>query len=89
MRKCDWCKKNSTCHGVSRSECIVREYRDFVIEDHNGQTSCCFCGKRLAKEMSIAEVRGGLRNKVLATLCEDCYRKYILLSKNTSILNWR
>ena len=30
MRKCDWCIKNSFCLGVARSECIVRDYRDFV-----------------------------------------------------------
>lgn len=33
MRKCDWCKRNSVCRGVARSECIVRDYRDFVQED--------------------------------------------------------
>ena len=86
MRKCDWCKKDSTCRGVARSECIVRDYRDFVQEDKPGQTICCFCGKDLNKELSTAEIRGGLGNRVLARLCGDCYRKYRLLQQNCSIL---
>lgn len=30
MRKCDWCEKNSSCYGARRSECIVRDYKDFI-----------------------------------------------------------
>lgn len=33
MRKCDRCKRNSVCRGVAHSECIVRDYRDFIQED--------------------------------------------------------
>lgn len=86
MIKCDWCKKNSSCHGVARSECIVRDYRNFVMEDKPGQTTCCFCGKDLNKEFSAAEIRGGIGNKVLAKLCDECYRKYRMLQQNRSLL---
>ena len=85
MRKCDWCKKESTCRGVARSECIVREYRDFVMEDKPEQAICCFCGKDLSKDLRSAEIRGGLRNSVLAKLCGDCYEKYIRLKSGSSI----
>lgn len=46
---------------------------------------CCFCEKDLSKELSTGEIRGGLGNKVLANLCSDCYRKYMLLQQNCSI----
>lgn len=32
MRKCDWCKNDSECSGVQRSECIVRDYFRFETE---------------------------------------------------------
>lgn len=32
MHKCDWCKNESECSGVQRSECIVRDYFRFEIE---------------------------------------------------------
>ena len=32
MRKCDFCKNELTCSGVNRSECIVRDYFRFEIE---------------------------------------------------------
>lgn len=32
MQKCDWCINETDCRGVQRSECIVRDYRDFVRE---------------------------------------------------------
>lgn len=32
MNKCDWCKNDSKCSGVKRSECIVRDYFRFEIE---------------------------------------------------------
>lgn len=85
MRKCDWCKRDSTCRGVARSECIVREYRDFAMDEKTAQTSCCFCGKGLNLELSAAEIRGGIGGNVLARLCGDCYRKYRLLQKNRPI----
>lgn len=85
MRKCDWCKKDSTCRGVTRSECVIRDYRDFVVEDKPKQTVCCFCGKELLKDRCSAEIRGGLGNSVLAKLCEDCYEKYIRLKSSISI----
>lgn len=31
MNKCDWCKNDSKCSGVKRSECIVRDYFRFEI----------------------------------------------------------
>lgn len=46
---------------------------------------CCFCEKNLSQELSTGEVRGGLGNKILATLCDDCYRKYMLLQQGCSI----
>lgn len=87
MRKCDWCKKNDTCQGTIRSECIVRDYRDFCPEDNTSCETCSFCGKDLSKELSVGEIRGGLRNKILAKLCGNCYRKYRLLQQNCSILD--
>lgn len=86
MRKCDWCKKNSVCRGVVRSECIVSDYRNFCPEDVTNYTMCSFCGKDLSKELSTGEIRGGLRSKVLAKLCGDCYRKYMLIQQGSSIL---
>lgn len=32
MHKCDFCKNDSECSGVQRSECIVRDYFRFEIE---------------------------------------------------------
>lgn len=36
MRKCDWCRNDPECCGVKRSECIVREYRNFAPYENNG-----------------------------------------------------
>ena len=36
MRKCDWCRNDQECRGVERSECIVREYRNFAPYENNG-----------------------------------------------------
>lgn len=49
---------------------------------------CCFCGRDLSKQLSTGEIRGGLGNKILANLCSDCYRKYMLLQQNCSIMNF-
>lgn len=38
MKKCNWCKRNNSCRGVARSECIVRDYRDFV-QENTGRTA--------------------------------------------------
>lgn len=46
---------------------------------------CCFCGKDFSKELSTGEIRGGLGNK---ELYGDCYRKYMLLQQNCSILKY-
>lgn len=54
--------------------------------DKPGQTTCCFCGKDLNKEFSAAEIRGGIGNKVLAKLCDECYREYRMLQQNRSLL---
>ena len=32
MQKCDWCINEPECRGVARSECIVRDYRNFAKE---------------------------------------------------------
>lgn len=34
MQKCDWCINEPDCRGVQRSECIVRDYRNFVRESN-------------------------------------------------------
>ena len=36
MRKCDWCRNNPECRGVKVSECIVRDYRNFVPYENGG-----------------------------------------------------
>ena len=48
---------------------------------------CCFCGRDLSEQLSTGEIRGELGNKVLANLCSDCCRKYMLLQQNCSIMN--
>ena len=32
MHKCDWCKNDSECSGVQRSECIIGDYFRFERE---------------------------------------------------------
>lgn len=56
------------------------------MKDKSGQTTCCFCGKDLNKEFSVVEIRGGIGNKVLAKLCDECGRKYRMLQQNRSLL---
>lgn len=40
MQKCDWCVNEPKCRGVARSECIVRDYRNFVVEPSNDSKRC-------------------------------------------------
>lgn len=32
MQRCDFCKKESSCFGVNRSECIIRDFFNFEAE---------------------------------------------------------
>lgn len=32
MHKCDFCRNDGNCRGVARSECIVRDFRNFRPE---------------------------------------------------------
>ncbi|RKJ75622.1 hypothetical protein D7X33_16515 [Butyricicoccus sp. 1XD8-22] len=32
MQKCDFCKNDSNCSGIQRSECIIRDYFRFEFE---------------------------------------------------------
>lgn len=32
MHKCDFCRNDGNCRGVARSECIVRDFRNFCPE---------------------------------------------------------
>ena len=32
MRKCDFCKNDTKCSGVQRSECIIRDFFRFEME---------------------------------------------------------
>ena len=64
MRKCDWCRNNPECRGVKVSECIVRDYRNFVPYENGGT-----CRGNRAK-MSIYEDAIGM--------CESCiHKKYV------------
>ena len=58
MRKCDWCRNSPECRGVKVSECIVRDYRNFVPYENGGT-----CRGNRAK-MSIYEDAIGM--------CESC-----------------
>lgn len=63
MRKCDWCRNNPECRGVKVSECIVRDYRNFVPYENGGT-----CRGNRAK-MSIYEDA--------IDMCESCIHKKV------------
>lgn len=47
---------------------------------------CCFCSKHLPDNGMVHEIRGGLGNKVLAYLCQDCYNKLYKLKHHENII---
>ena len=70
MRKCDWCKRNDFCQGAARSECIVRDYRDFAQEDKFGQT-----------DDLVQELRYHARHSKDGKMGEECVVPKILLAE--------
>lgn len=55
MRKCDWCRNNPECRGVKMSECIVRDYRNFVPYENISMCESCIHKKVCRFEVPIGE----------------------------------
>ena len=65
MRKCDQCKNDPVCRGVFRSECIVRDYRNFVLLQDDKAKRCCRTKVPLYEDAITSKER-----------CNSCLRRY-------------
>lgn len=52
MHKCDFCRNDGNCRGAARSECIVRDFRNFRPEVDTQQESRRL--ERLLQEAGVA-----------------------------------
>lgn len=60
MHKCDFCRKNSVCYGVRRSECLLRDNMFFEVEQTPADDATVIA--RL-----LAEYRGAFAPQQVAT----------------------